>query len=460
MKNTITLSILFLAIISASAQDITGQWHGVLKEIQLRLVLNISKTDTGYSSTMDSPDQGTKGIPVTTTSFEDSTLQIAVINLGITFSGELTDNNIKGTFVQNGFRMPLELSREKIEKLAINRPQEPKMPYPYYTEEVTFNNEQANITLAGTLTLPKKEGKNHPVVILITGSGPQDRNEELVGHKPFLVIADHLTKKGIAVLRYDDRGFGQSTGDFETATSADFAFDVESAINYLKTRKEIDSTKIGLIGHSEGGLIAPMVASKSKDVNFIILLAGTGIPGDQLLLLQGGLIEKAMGRSQSEIEKSMAIRKKVIDITVKSDDITTLRNDLNAYLKNESSALIPEGTNAEQFISAQVNFMATPWMVYFLRHDPAKVLEKVTCPILAVNGEKDLQVPPEENLTAIGHALKRGGNSNVTLMEFPSLNHLFQECETGSPSEYGVIEQTFSPMVLTEISSWILKQIE
>ncbi len=460
MKNTITLSILFLAIISASAQDITGQWHGVLKEIQLRLVLNISKTDTGYSSTMDSPDQGTKGIPVTTTSFEDSTLQIAVTHLGITFSGELTDNNIKGTFVQNGFRMPLELSREKIEKLAINRPQEPKMPYPYYTEEVTFNNEQANITLAGTLTLPKKEGKNHPVVILITGSGPQDRNEELVGHKPFLVIADHLTKKGIAVLRYDDRGFGQSTGDFETATSADFAFDVESAINYLKTRKEIDSTKIGLIGHSEGGLIAPMVASKSKDVNFIILLAGTGIPGDQLLLLQGGLIEKAMGRSQSEIEKSMAIRKKVIDITVKSDDITTLRNDLNAYLKNESSALIPEGTNAEQFISAQVNFMATPWMVYFLRHDPAKVLEKVTCPILAVNGEKDLQVPPEENLTAIGHALKRGGNSNVTLMEFPSLNHLFQECETGSPSEYGVIEQTFSPMVLTEISSWILKQIE
>ena len=311
------------------------------------------------------------------------------------------------------------------------------------------------------MTLPKKDGI-FPVVILITGSGPQNRDEELLGHKPFLIISDYLTKNEIAVLRYDDRGVGQSTGDFNTATSADFATDVESAIAYLKTRKEINKNKIGLIGHSEGGLIAPIVASKSKDVNFIVLLAGTGIQGDKLLLLQQELIAKANGVSEAEIEKTIQNNSKVIEMVVKSNDNQKLKTDLtkliNELLENEPNTEIPNGMSKEEFVSMQVNEISTPWMVYFMKFNPVITLEKVKCPVLAVNGEKDLQVPPKENLTAIKNALKKGGNKNVTTIEFPNLNHLFQECETGSPNEYATIEQTISPIVLKEITRWIKLQ--
>ena len=284
-----TLSIVlftFFVSIAMSAQDITGQWNGVLKVqgMQLRVVFNVTKSGAFYTSTMDSPDQGVDGIPVTQTTFVNSTIKFEVTNARIEYNGALKNDEIVGTFKQGGQEFPMNLSRKTIEKEVIKRPQEPTKPYSYYSEDVTFPNSKANISLAGTLTLPKKEG-NYPVVILISGSGSQNRDSELLGHKPFLVISDYLTKNGIAVLRYDDRGFGQSTGDSKTATSADFATDVESAVAYLKTRKEINLKKIGLMGHSEGGIIAPMVAAKSKDISFIVLLAGTGIQGDKLLLL-------------------------------------------------------------------------------------------------------------------------------------------------------------------------------
>lgn len=281
MKTISILLITLIASLTLTAQDITGQWNGILKVqgTQLRLVFNVSKSDNGYSSTMDSPDQGAKDIPVAKTTFENPSIKFEVTNAGIEYLGAIKDNEIVGIFKQGGMELPLNLSREVLEKEEVKRPQEPSKPYPYYSEEVTFPNTKANISLAGTLTLPEKKG-NFPVVILITGSGPQNRDEELLGHKPFLIISDHLTKNGIGVLRYDDRGVEQSTGDFSSATSADFATDVESAIDYLKTRKEIDKSKIGLVGHSEGGLIAPIVASESKDVSFIVLLAGTGIRGD------------------------------------------------------------------------------------------------------------------------------------------------------------------------------------
>jgi hypothetical protein len=273
MKAILALLMMLTTTLFVNAQDITGQWNGVLQVqgMQLRVVFNVSKTDNGYSSTMDSPDQGAKGIPVTNTSFENAKVRFEVANARIEYLGELKENKIVGTFKQGG--------------QAQKRPQEPTKPYPYYSEDVTFQNTKAGIALSGTLTLPKKEGV-FPVAILISGSGPQNRDEELLGHKPFLVISHYLTRNGIGVLRYDDRGVAQSTGDFKTATSADFATDVESAMAYLKTRKEIHKRKIGLIGHSEGGIIAPMVASKNKDVSFMVLLAGTGIRGDKLLLLQ------------------------------------------------------------------------------------------------------------------------------------------------------------------------------
>ncbi|EAR12558.1 hypothetical protein PI23P_08030 [Polaribacter irgensii 23-P] len=465
MKNFIILLVTLLATLTSTAQDITGRWNGVLKVqgTQLRVVFNIAQTDNGYSATMDSPDQGAKGIPVTNTTFKNQKIKFEVTNARIEYDGELSEDKIIGTFKQGGQEFPMNLSRETIKKEIVKRPQEPIKPYAYYSENVVFKNSKANVSLSGTLTLPEKDGI-FPVVILITGSGPQNRDEELLGHKPFLIISDYLTKNKIAVLRYDDRGVGQSTGDFKTATSADFATDVESAIAYLKTRKEIKKNKIGLIGHSEGGLIAPIVASKSKDVSFIVLLAGTGIQGDTLLLLQQELIAKANGVLETDIKESVQTNRKLFEIVVNSNDNSKLKADLtdklNELLKNEPNTEIPNGMKKEEFVSMQVNQISSPWMVYFMKYNPVTTLEQVTCPVLAINGKKDLQVPSKENLSAIKNALTKGGNLNVTTKEFPNLNHLFQECKTGSPNEYATIEQTFSPIVLAEITKWIKTQTE
>jgi fermentation-respiration switch protein FrsA (DUF1100 family) len=461
MRTFSILLISLLTTISLSAQDITGQWNGVLKVqgTQLRLVLNITKTDNGVSSTMDSPDQGAKGIPTTTTGFENSILKITIASAKIEYEGTLgQDNVIVGTFKQGGQSFPMNLSKEKIEKEKLIRPQEPIIPYSYYSEDITFENKKAGINLAGTLTLPNKDGV-FPVVILISGSGPQNRDEELLGHKPFLVLSDYLTKNGIAVLRYDDRGTALSKGDFKSATSVDFATDVESAIEYLKSRKEINKKKIGLIGHSEGGLIAPMVASKSKDVAFIVLLAGTGIQGDQLLLLQQRLIGKVSGVSDEDLQKTELTNRKAFDIVNKSTSLEQLKTYLTTYIKQEMkdnpSAEKPQGMTDDDFVKMQVNQIANPWMLYFIKYNPTPALTKVKCPVLAINGEKDLQVPPKENLNAIKKALAKGGNKKVTIKEVPNLNHLFQECKTGSPDEYATIEQTFSPTALTEILMWL-----
>lgn len=453
--------IAFLASIAVTAQDITGQWNSVLKVqgTQFRLVFSVSKTDNGYSATMDSPDQNAKGIPVTKTTVENSKVKFEITNAGIEYNGELKDDEIIGTFKQNGHDFPMNLSRKVIEKDVPKRPQEPQKPYPYYSEEVTFQNHKAHINLSGTLTLPKK-GSNFPAVILISGSGPQNRNEELLGHKPFLVIADYLTKNRIAVLRYDDRGVGQSKGNFKTATSADFATDVESAVAYLKTRKEIN--KIGLIGHSEGGLIAPMVANKSTDVAFIVLLAAPGIQGDQILLLQQKLIGKASGISEDDLQKNELISRRTYAIVNQSNSLEQLNTDLSNYLKtvlkDNSKSEKPAAMSDDEFVKLQVSQIATPWMHYFIKYNPVPALEKIKCPVLALNGEKDLQVPANENIEAIKKALAKAGNKNVTTKIFPNLNHLFQESKTGVPTEYATIEQTFSPLVLDEISKWINTQ--
>jgi pimeloyl-ACP methyl ester carboxylesterase len=448
----------------AFGQNITGPWNGILKVqgTQLRIVFNINKVENGYSSTMDSPDQHATGIPVTSTSFENSTLKLAVPNLRIEYEGILDNNNIiVGNFKQGGMSFPLNLSKETVEKEKFVRPQEPTKPYSYYDEEVRFENAKAGITLAGTLTLPSKAGV-FPAVILISGSGPQNRDEELMGHKPFLVLSDYLTKNGIAVLRFDDRGTAASTGNFKTATSKDFASDVEAGVAYLQTRKEINKRKIGLVGHSEGGMIAPMVASNSKNISFIVLLAGTGIPGDQLLLLQQELIGKDSHLGDTYLKMVKTINEGAFEIVSKSNGIEQLKTDLTNYikqvLKDNPDVEKPKGMSEDDLVKIQVSQIANPWMVYFIKYNPAIVLEKVKCPVLAINGEKDLQVPPKENLEAIKRALTKGGNKKVTTIELSNLNHLFQECKTGSPSEYAAIEQTFSPMALTEILKWIQMQ--
>jgi fermentation-respiration switch protein FrsA (DUF1100 family) len=462
MKITATFFVFILSSLTLFAQDITGDWNGALQVqgIQLRLVFHISKSDTGLTATMDSPDQGVKGIPVPTTTFIDGHLHIELSAARIVYNGSLNGNTIEGIFQQGGTEFPMNLSHETIGVQTFNRPQEPKEPYPYYTENVTFTNTKDAISLAGTLTLPKKEGV-FPVVVLITGSGPQDRNEELLGHKPFLVLADYLTKNGIAVLRCDDRGVGQSKGDFGKATTADFATDVESAVAYLKTRKEINSKKIGLVGHSEGGVIAPIVANRSKDVAFIVLLAGTGIQGDQLLLLQQELIAKVEGATPTELKDSRTMNSYCFNKVLKSKDDIALKGELTTYLtgilKDTPKTQKPEGITDEENVAKQVAQLCSPWMLYFLRYNPATALSKVTCPVLAINGDKDLQVPAKENIEAIAKVLDKSGNKRVTTKIFPGLNHLFQECKTGSPSEYTTIEETLSPAVLAFVTEWIVK---
>ncbi|MBK7096356.1 MAG: prolyl oligopeptidase family serine peptidase [Saprospiraceae bacterium] len=466
MQRLITLFIFLTGLSNMSAQEISGKWNGMLKiqGIQLRIVMNITKTDTGYVSTMDSPDQGAKGIPVTETTFENSVLKFSITMAGINFEGKmLNDSLISGNFRQANFDLPLDFTRTVLEKPEIKRPQNPEKPYPYYEEELTFDNKKAGITLAGTLTLPDKDGR-YPAVILITGSGPQNRDEELLGHKPFLVLADFLTKNGIAVLRFDDRGTAESKGDFNTATSADFATDVQAAVNYLKTRPEIINEKIGLMGHSEGGIIAPMVAANSGDIAFIVMLAGTGIRGDKLLLLQQELIGRASGISEKDLKTAEKINRKIFKAILKSKDSEKLKTDLTNYMKQavkENPEMeIPQGMTVDELIKTQVTQVTSPWMQYFIKYDPVTSLKKVKCPVLAVNGEKDLQVPPKENLEPIKNALLKSGNKNVTTIEFRGLNHLFQECTTGSPSEYGTIEQTFAPVALEEILKWIQKQVK
>lgn len=462
MKKLLLLLIASCSITTAFAQDITGQWNGILKVqgVQLTVIFNVTKNENGFSSTMDSPDQKAFGIPTTSTTYENSTLKIALTNARIEYEGVLgKDNTITGTFKQGGQSLPLNLSKEKIEKEKLLRPQEPVKPFPYYSEDVVFENKSAGINLAGTLTLPKKEG-TFPAVILISGSGPQNRDEEILGHKPFLVLSDYLTKNGIAVLRYDDRGTAASKGDFRSATSLDFSTDVEAAVQFLLSRKEINKSKIGLIGHSEGGLIAPIVASTSKNIAFIVLMAGPGLQGDQVLLLQQELIAKANGATDSDIQKTKTINQKTFELVNKYKDPQELKTQLTNYLtevsKNDPD--ISKNAASEDYIKSQITATTNPWMAYFIRYNPQPALEKVKCPVLAVNGEKDLQVAPKENLDAIRKALVKGGNKKVTIKELPNLNHLFQECQSGSPEEYAKIEQTLSPIAMSEILQWIKLQ--
>jgi pimeloyl-ACP methyl ester carboxylesterase len=346
--------------------------------------------------------------------------------------------------------------------VEILRPQVPKKPYPYIEEEVAYKNKDAGISLAGTLTLPFGDTL-FPTVLLITGSGPQDRNETIYNHRPFLILADYLTRQGIAVLRVDDRGVGESTGDFPRATSEDFASDVLAGIEYLKARKEINPKQIGLIGHSEGGIIAPMVAVKSSDVAFIVLMAGTGLTGEEILYLQGALISRVMGVSEEDIAKNRQFNEKIFSLIREEKEEKTIEEKLRQMFMADWAELNEEEKKAigdpEVYLKAQLQSLLSPWLKFFLTYDPKPTLSKVKCPVLAINGEKDLQVPPKENLSAIEEALVAGGNKNFTVKELPGLNHLFQTAQMGLPAEYAKIEETISPEVLKIIGDWILEQI-
>ncbi|WP_457654050.1 alpha/beta hydrolase family protein [Rhodocaloribacter sp.] len=448
--------------------DVAGDWLGTLAvgSVELRIVFHFTKADDGaLHGTMDSPDQGAEGIPLGRIEGEGMKLRVEIPAVGGAYEGVIDADGarIEGTWSQGGQTFPLTLvpvrEGEKIEKPK--RPQEPERPLPYREEEVRFRNEDAGITLAGTLTLPEGEGP-FPAAALISGSGPQDRDEALLGHRPFLVLSDYLTRHGIAVLRFDDRGVGASEGDFASATSADFATDVAAAVDFLEARSGIDAGKVGLIGHSEGGLIAPMVAAERPDVAFIVLMAGPGITGRRILELQSVLIARADGTDEDVIAWNSRVQKLIFDIVKTTPDdeeaAARIRKAWEAELGRLSDAEKQKYKVDEVDIEAQIRQVLSPWFRFFLTYDPAPALRKVRCPVLAINGEKDLQVPSKENLSAIEEALKAGGNTRYEVVEMPGLNHLFQPAETGAISEYAKIEVTIAPEALERITRWILAQ--
>ena len=460
MKTKLKLSIffpfLFITLLSTAQDNIIGSWKGVLSVPQeLPIVFNISEKEGVFSSTMDSPSQGAAGLATDSTSFMDNLLTIDMSKYGIKYVGTFDGTSIIGTFTQGGAPFSLNLTRGKYKAEA--KLQEPKEPYPYLSEEVVFTNGKSeNIKLSGTLTIPTNI-KNPPIAILITGSGPQNRNQELLGHKPFLVLSDHLTRKGIAVLRYDDRGTAASEGNYESATTFDFASDVDAAVAYLHTRNDIiDITKIGLIGHSEGGLIAPMVASEDKKIAFCVLLAAPGITGKEILMTQTRKAMQLGGVSQKDIEINELYSSKIYEICAnyKGEDSKNEIIAIFGEMRNSSSEML-KSQLTDEVIEQQVNLLTSPWMTTFIKMDPMNYLTKVNCPVLALNGEKDFQVVATINLEEIEKSLKSANNNDVTTEVLPDLNHLFQTSETGSFSEYASNKETFSPIALEVISDWI-----
>ena len=414
MKKTIITILLTVVTLTGSAQvqpttALLGSWSGKLKigTMSLTIVLHLEQADGYVKASLDSPDQGAKGISVFKEYLSDDSVAVKVESLDVTYRAKLKDGKLDGKFTQRGFTFPLVMTKGVPE---VKRPQMPQPPFPYETEEVTFKNEIDGATLAGTLTWPvdyiPKSKKKPMVVLFVSGSGQQNRDEELFEHKPFLVIADYLARHGIATLRYDDRATGQSVGgDVKNATSEDFARDAAAGMQFLRSKRAF--SKVGILGHSEGGLIAFMLGAQKK-TDFIVSLAGPGVQGDTLLTTQGNRIMLLSGQLPT--------------MTVKK------------YRQQEA-------------------VQQTPWIRWFIDYNPSDNIRKTYCPVFALNGDRDCQVISSQNLTAIERLLPKSTQNQIK--EYPGLNHLFQHCTTGLPTEYGEIEETISPEVLKDIAKWI-----
>ena len=444
-------------------KGLAGHWQGSLKAtavVELRLGLEITNAISGKpEGVMVSLDQGNARIPITALTEKDGVVHLETKSIGGIFDGKFSSDGseLTGEWKQGGQTMPLVFKR-LAKEAKLSRPQEPKQPFPYTEEEVVVENKTAGVKLAGTLTSPRGAAP-HPAVVLITGSGPQNRDEAIMGHRPFLVLADHLTRQGIAVLRCDDRGVGKSTGVFSKATDADFVEDTLAAVGYLRTRKEIDPKRIGLVGHSEGGIVAPRAAVKSGEVAFIVLLAGVGVPMEELLVQQGQDIARVMGASGEMADRSAVVQRKIFRAIKEEKDPAKAEAAVRQALRDQMVSLSDDQRAAlglsDAALDGQIKMVLSPWFRDLVGYDPRPTLKAVKCPVLAINGEKDLQVAAKENLAAIRDALAAGGNQKVKTVELPGLNHLFQTCQTGAISEYGQIEETLSPTALKLVSDWI-----
>jgi pimeloyl-ACP methyl ester carboxylesterase len=444
---------------SSKAKDavfpIEGNWQSALEThgMRLRLQLHVSHdTERELIAALDSLDQGISGLPTANVSLEENDFYFEIPAVEGTFEGQYDSakNTLTGKWSQTGAEQNLEFKRSD-EPLPLLRPQNPAPPYPYREETVSFSNAAANVQLAGTLTLPKGTGP-FPAAILIAGSGPNDRDETVAGHKPFLILADSLTRKGIAVLRYDKRGVGRSTGSVDKATTLDFAADTQTAVAFLKARKDIDPKRIGLIGHSEGAMVVPYVANHSQDISWVVLLAAPATIGEATLINQSGLIGEVGGLSGPQLLASLTFDREAYDVVRKEKDPVVITEKVKQLVKDSGlDAALPPAT-----LETQLRMLASPWFRFFLDYDPLPTLQALKTPTLALYGHKDLQVPPKFNLELTKKALSDAGNSDFDVRELPELNHLFQHAYSGSPTEYQAIDETFAPEALLIVSDWIL----
>jgi len=433
---------------------VEGLWQGAVEThgMRLRFQLHVSHDTEGHLiAALDSLDQGVSGLPANHVILKDPIFHFEIPSLAGEFAGSLnsTKNVLSGKWSQTSAdNLPLDFKRSD-QTLELRRPQTPFKPYPYSSQEVTFANATAGVTLAGTLTLPKGNGP-FPAILLIAGSGPQDRDAAIASHRPFLLLADALTRRGIAVLRYDKRGIGQSTGNPDAATTLDLAADADAALAFLKSRKEIKASRIGLLGHSEGAIIAPYLAGQSKDVPWMVLLAAPATSGEETLLNQSELIGRAGGLSDEQLDASLGFDQAAYALVRKEKDTAVLSEKLVALVKDSGldSALPPAA------LETQLRMLTSPWFRFFLDYDPLPNLKTVKCPILALYGQKDLQVSAKANLPLLQKALQESGNIAAEVHELPELNHLFQHAYTGTPAEYSAIEETFSPEALALVVDW------
>ncbi|MBS0264206.1 MAG: alpha/beta fold hydrolase [Planctomycetes bacterium] len=439
-------------------------WLGELDAgVKLRILVHLGKTVDGkLAASFDSLDQGQKGIPFDTATRENGKVKFMAKALNATYEGTVNEagTEIEGEWKQGPGKFPLKFKLVDAPPQT-NRPQLPKPPFPYKAIDLEYENAAEGIKIAGTLTVPPEAGP-HPAVLLITGSGSQDRDETIFEHKPFLVLADYLTRRGIVVLRVDDRGVGGTTKGAVEATSADLAGDVRCGVEFLKQRPEVDPAKIGLMGHSEGGIIAPLVATQTPDVAFVVMLAGTSVTGEQVLYEQGAAIAKASGAAGKALAMQRELQQRMFSVINAEPDndkaVAAIQQNLTewmATLDDESKQAL--GESAET-LSGQARRLCSPWFRYFLTYDPLPVLKKIRCPLLVLNGAKDLQVLPEQNLPLIREALAESKHPDYEIHELPNLNHLFQTSATGAVAEYGQIEETFAPSALKLVGDWITKR--
>lgn len=445
MKKITSLFFFFLSL-NLSAQ-IEGTWNGNIEIPNncLPLILHITNENNQLKASFDSPNQGAFGIEIPEVKFEEKQLTFKFTAMTISYTGTLNNQTITGKFTQGGQSFPLNLTKGTYVQ---NRPQEPQPPFNYKVENVQFENKKAGIKLAGTLTTPNQKEK-YPAVILVSGSGANDRNEELFNHKPFLVLADYLTKNGYAVLRYDKRGVAASEGDFSEATISDFTEDAEAALDFLRSQKNIDVSKMGILGHSEGGIVAQKIAAKNKNIAFIISMAGPGIDTDQLMLIQKSTIEKQMGVPEITLKMNEKLFGSIYKILKKDISASEAENEIIELIgKNPMYKFAPK----EQ--TKQLSDLAhSAWFREFISYEPYENLGKINSKVLVINGDKDVQVTATENIEGWKKGLIH--NKKASFKIYPNLNHLFQEAQTGMPNEYGKIETTIEPYVLEDMVNWL-----